>query len=69
MEIVRGDSTYTGVKENENGQIVCEVCGSTKAKMTTHIDGAKFFSSSYECECGNAIGITTKRDKHDPMYY
>ena len=68
MEIVRGDSTYTGVIEDKEGKLVCSVCGGKKAKMIMHLDGSRFFSSTYECECGNAIGITTKRDKDDLMY-
>ena len=69
MKIVRGDSTYQGVVEDKDGNIVCSVCGSTEAKLIMHLDGTKFYTSTYECKCGNAIGITTKRDKDDMMYY
>lgn len=62
MQIVKGNTTYDGVKEDENGNIVCEKCGQPdRVTMGMHLDGKDFYQTVYDCECGNMINATTKR--------
>jgi late competence protein required for DNA uptake (superfamily II DNA/RNA helicase) len=70
MEIKRGNSTYSGVIES-NGKIVCEQCKNENAKCesTMHMDSTKWYSWTYECECGNAIVVKTDRDEEDMMWW
>lgn len=69
MEITRGRSTYTGVKEVD-GNIVCEKCGrSDKCKMVMHMDSKDFYSTTYQCDCGNMIGTRAKRSKEESAYW
>lgn len=69
MAIKKGDTTYTGVKLDEEGNIVCEVCGGNKVTLLFHADAAKYCTSAFKCECGNQIEFTTPRSKNSPMYY
>lgn len=48
----------------EGNNIVC--CGGL-LEMTCHIDGTDFYSTQYQCECGNVINVNTKRSKSDMM--
>lgn len=66
--IRKGKSTYEGFKEVD-GKLVCEKCGGTTGRLISHIDGTDFYGSSYECECGNVLSVTSKRSKEDMMYW
>ena len=70
MTIKDGNTTYKGVKENADGIIVCEKCGTSGIKLVCHMDGKDFYMNQYECaECGNAISAETKRTKADARYW
>ena len=69
MEIVKGDSIYAGVKE-ENGNIVCENCGAEDGlTLTMHLDATDYYISNYRCKCGNIISIKTERDEASKMLW
>ena len=61
MEITKGRDIYTGVKENDKGEIVCEECGGIEFYFIYHADGRDFYMNGYECKCGNLIKIKTNR--------
>lgn len=52
--------TIKGGKEDEDGTIRCEKCGSDNLKMVSHEDGRNFYGYTYRCECGNAVSVRTK---------
>jgi hypothetical protein len=56
-------SIYSGVVLSEDGVPVCSSCKNkeSKATRTMHLDGTDWYSSSYECDCGNGIGVNSKR--------
>lgn len=64
--IVKGRSTYFGVEEID-GKLACSRCKTInpKVKRIIHLDGTKFFSSTYQCDCGNGITINTEREEDD----
>jgi len=70
-EIIKGDSTYTGVIETEDGRIVCEKCqrADGEATQTMHIDFTDKYVTNYVCECDNAISVETKRDAESMMLW
>lgn len=70
MEISKGNSIYTGVKETEKGEIVCEECGNDKVKTIMHADGTDFYMYQYECcKCENIITVKTKRTGINKKYW
>ena len=64
MSIKKGKTTFDGVIEID-GKLACEKCKTInpKAKTIMHMDYTDKFVYQYECDCGNAISTSTKRDK------
>lgn len=38
------------------------VCCNKPLQMLMHLDGEDFYTSTYECECGNIIHVNIKRE-------
>lgn len=62
MEIKKGNTIINDTMDRirlMGDKIEC--CG--PMTMTMHLDGDKFFTSQYRCECGNVIEVTTRRQE------
>lgn len=66
--IEKNGTTYEGFKET-NGNLVCENCGGNEGKMVMHLDGKTFYTSVFECKCGNRLSIKTKRIGENAAYW
>lgn len=47
----------TGGHIDENGDIVCDKCGSAKLSVVVHADGQDFFINTFNCENGHCIKL------------
>ena len=68
MEIKKGDTTYTGVKYDDNNHLVCEECGGSECQILFFADSVESYTVTLACECGHMIRITDPRDPDDPYW-
>ena len=51
--------TYGRLVDTEKG-ITCG-CGDSKLTKTMHVDAVSYYSTTYECSCGNTIEVYVER--------